>query len=179
MPVRTLPTRPAVGGDTVDQVVEFYYRYLARNRDLAVHFGQFKKRLKADPQAATAEAIVYSHLRAERLHPELFEHPASGGPDSRCHPTAPFLVEVTSLDSAVVAKRSGLPATISGPGGGAFGLITDRLLSEAKNKAPQLGRHPPSRSSGHRLRPRLFGHSSRPSGRRVFDDLGAAVQRAP
>ena len=141
MLVRTLPTRPAVG-DTVDQVVEFYYRYLARNRDLAVHFGQFKKRLKADPQAATAEAIVFSHLRAERLHPELFEHPASGGPDFRCHPTAPFLVEVTSLDSAVVAKRSGLPATISGPGGGAFGLITDRLLSEAKNKAPQLGRHP-------------------------------------
>ena len=69
MPVRTLPTRPAVG-DTLDQVVEFYYRYLARNRDLAVHFGQFKKRLKADPQAATAEAIVFSHLRAESLHPE-------------------------------------------------------------------------------------------------------------
>jgi len=72
----------------------------------------------------------------------LFEDLASCGPDFRCHPTAPFLVEVTSLDSTVVAKRSGLPATITGPGGGAFCLIADRLFSEAKNKAPQLGRYP-------------------------------------
>jgi hypothetical protein len=141
MAVRSLLTPPATG-DTVDGVVDYYYRYLARNRDLAVHFEQFKKRLKADAQAATAEAIVFSYLRAEKLQPELFEDPSSGGPDFRCNPTAPFLVEVTSLDSAVVAKRSGLPATITGPGGGAFGLITDRLFSEAKNKAPQLGRHP-------------------------------------
>src|SRR5579863_5582720 len=103
MPVRTLLTPPAVG-DTVDQVVEYYYRYLARNRDLAVHFDQFKKRLKADPQAATAEAIVFSHLRAQNLHPELFEDPTSGGPDFRCLAPAPFLVEVTSLDSAVFAN---------------------------------------------------------------------------
>ena len=140
MPLRTLLTPPAVG-DTVDQVVEYYYRYLARNRDLAVHFDQFKKRLKADPQAATAEAIVFSHLRAQNLHPELFVDPTSGGPDFRCFAPVPFLVEVTSLDSAVVAKRSRLPATITGPGAGAFGMITDQLLSEAKNKAPQLGRH--------------------------------------
>ena len=132
----------AKAGDTVNEIVEYYYRYLARNRDLDVHFEQFKKRLKADSQAATAEAIIFSHLRAERLHPELFEDPANGGPDFRCHSTAPFLVEVTSLDSALVTKRSGLPATITGPGGGAFGQITDRLLSEAKNKAPQLGRYP-------------------------------------
>ncbi len=141
MTVRTILTLPATG-DTVDEVVDYYYRYLARNSDLTVLFGQFKKRLHIDPQAATAEAIVFSLLRAEKLHPELFEDPVSGGPDFRCNPNAPFLVEVTSLDSAVVSKRSGLPASISGPGGGAFGQITDRLLSEAKNKAPQLGRYP-------------------------------------
>jgi hypothetical protein len=159
MAVRSVLTPPAPG-NTVDEIVDFYYRYLARNRDLAVHFEQFKKRLNADPQAATAEAIVFSLLRAEKLHPELFEDPGSGGPDFRCNLNAPFLVEVTSLDSAVVSKRSRLPATITGPGGGAFGQITDRLLSEAKNKAPAARAPPPARCSCNCLRPRLLQHSS-------------------
>ena len=66
MTVRTNLTLPAMG-DTV--VVDYYYRYLARNSDLAVPFEQFKKRLKSDPQAATPEAIVFSLLRAEKLQP--------------------------------------------------------------------------------------------------------------
>lgn len=130
-------------GDTVDDIVEYYYRYLARNRDLAAHFAQFKKRLNSDPQAAAAEAVVFSLLRAEKLHPELFEDVSIGGPDFRCvsSPDASFLVEVTSLDSAVVSRRSGLPTTTVPEGAGAFSLITDKLLSAAKNKAPQLGRY--------------------------------------
>ena len=34
----------------------------------------------------------------------------------------------------MVTKRSGLPATITGPGGGAFGLITDRLFRKPRTR---------------------------------------------
>jgi hypothetical protein len=130
-------------GDTVNELVEFYYRYLGRNGGLEAHFDLFKNRYKSDPKAAIAEAVVFSLLWAEGLQPELFEDVSKGGPDFciKSSPSETFLVEVTSLDSAMVSKRSGLPSSITRHGGGAFGLITDRLLSEAKNKAPQLGLH--------------------------------------
>ena len=38
----------------------------------------------------------------------------------------------------MVSARSHLPAKITGPGGGAFGLITEKLKAKAQNKAPQL-----------------------------------------
>lgn len=138
-----LSSSPPTIGDSLTDVVEYYYRYLSRNADLASHFVQFKKRLADDPKAAEAEAVVFSLLRAEKLSPGLFEDVSTGGPDFRCTPQASgqFLVEVTSMDSNVVAHRSGLPARITGSRAGAYGLITDRLLSEAKNKAPQLGRY--------------------------------------
>lgn len=136
---QTLPTI----GDTVDDVVEYYYRYLARNSDLAAHFAQFKKRQKSDPNAAAAEAAVFSFLRAEKLHPEMFEDVSTGGPDFQCSASDSdqFLVEVTSLDSDAVAERFGLPSSITGPGGGAFGLITDKLKFKAQQKATQLAGH--------------------------------------
>jgi hypothetical protein len=46
----------------VDDVLEYYYRYLARNGDLSVHFQRFKKRLSNDSKTATAEALVFSML---------------------------------------------------------------------------------------------------------------------
>jgi hypothetical protein len=127
---------PATSGDTVDDVLEYYYRYLARNRDLSVQFERFKKRLSNNSKTATAEAIVFSLLRAGTLRPELFEDVSTGGPDFRCarSPNGTFLVEVTCLDSEMVTRRSGLPSTITRAGSGAFGLITDRLLSEAKKQ---------------------------------------------
>jgi hypothetical protein len=128
-------------GDTVDEVVDYYYRFLARNRDLNAYLEQFKKRLNGDPKAAQAEAIAFSWLRAENQQPKPFEDTSTGGPDFECiSPNSDqFLVEVTSLDSEVVSKRSGLPLSISGPGGQAYGLITESLFSEVKNKARQLG----------------------------------------
>ncbi len=118
---------PRNSGDTVQDVVEYFRRYLSRNRDLAEHYEEFLKREKSDPKAAQAEAVVFSWLRAEKLEPRLFEVPGKGGPDFCCSSDATdrFLVEATSLDSEMVSERSGLPAEITGPGGGAFGLITD------------------------------------------------------
>src|ERR1019366_8419415 len=98
-------------GVSVDEVVDFYWRFLSRNAKYAVHFGQFKKRYQLDQKAAEAEAIVFSLLRAEKLNPDIFEDPGTGGPDFRCNPSSgeSFLLEVTSLDSESVSKKSGLP----------------------------------------------------------------------
>jgi hypothetical protein len=130
-------------GVSVDEVVDFYWRFLSRNANYDVHFGQFKNRYQLDQKAAEAEAIVFSLLRAERLNPDIFEDPGTGGPDFRCNPSLgeSFLLEVTSLDSESVSKKSALPLKMTGAGGGAYGLITEKLLSAAKNKATQLGGH--------------------------------------
>jgi hypothetical protein len=130
-------------GDTVRDVLEYYRCYLSRNRHLADHCTQFLKRENSDPQAAEAEAVVFSWLRAEKLEPRLFEDTGTGGPDFLCTPSGSdrFLVEGTSLDTEMVSERSRLPAKITGRGVGAFGLITDKLKAKAQNKASQLAGH--------------------------------------
>src|ERR1700722_2028066 len=51
----TMPNPAPRGmGDTVDEVGDYYYRFLARNRDLNAHLEQFKKRLNGGPKAAQA-----------------------------------------------------------------------------------------------------------------------------
>lgn len=130
-------------GDTVSDVNDYYRRYLSRNRDLENHWTQFQKRESSDPEAAQAEAAVFSWLWAEKLKPCLFEDAGKGGPDFCC--TNPggnrFLVEATSLDSKMISERSGLPAEITGPGGSSFALITEKLKAKAQSKAPQLAGH--------------------------------------
>ena len=140
--------------DAVRDVLEYYRCYLSRNRDLADHCTQFMRRENSDPKAAQAEAVVFSWLRAEKLEPRPFEDAGTGGPDFLCTHSGSdrFLVEATSLDSGMVSERSGLPAQITGPGGGAFALITDRLKAKAQSKTPQLGGARPSHGPGDHLR---------------------------
>jgi hypothetical protein len=130
-------------GVTVRDVLEYYRCYLSRNRDLANHCTQFLKRECRDPKAAQAEAVVFSWLWAEKLKPCLFEDAGTGGPDFCCTHSGGnrFIVEATSLDSEMVSERSGLPTEITGPGGRAFALITEKLKAKAKSKASQLAGH--------------------------------------
>jgi hypothetical protein len=130
-------------GDTLRDVLEYYRCYLSRNRDLANHCMQFLKRENSDPKAAQGEAVLFSWLRAEKLEPYLFEDAGTGGPDFCCthSGSSRFLGEATSLDSDMVSERSGLPAEITGPGGGAFALITEKLKAKAQSKASQLAGH--------------------------------------
>jgi hypothetical protein len=124
----------------LEDVLENYRCYLSRNGDLAGHYAQYMKRVKSDPKAAEAEAVVFSWLRAEKRNPHIHEDTGTGGPDFQCEPASgdPFLVEVTSLDSEMVSKRSGLPVEVSGSGAGAYGLLTQKLKAKAKEKAGQL-----------------------------------------
>lgn len=135
--------QPQEMSDTLRDVLEYYRCYLSRNRDLADHCTQFLRREGSDPKAAQAEAVVFSWLRAEKLEPNLFEDAGTGGPDFCCTHSGidRFLVEATSLDSEMVSERSGLPAEITGRGGGAFALITEKLKAKAQSKAAQLAGH--------------------------------------
>ena len=125
---------------SIDEVVDSYWKFLYRNR-YDVHLKRFKDRLNADPKAAEAEAVVFSVLWSAKLRPDIFEDNSAGGPDFRCEPSPgnSFLVEVKSLDSEAVSERSTLPLSMSGNGGQAFALITDKLCSAAQSKASQLG----------------------------------------
>lgn len=131
------PQNPA---DTLRDVLEGYRTYLGSNRDLANHCSQFLERERNYPVAAQAEAAVFSWLRAEKLEPVIYENPSTGGPDFKAtHAKAnQFLVEATSIDSDVVAERSGLPAVITRAGHGAYAYITEKLKKKAQDKATQL-----------------------------------------
>ena len=67
---------------------------------LTGHCTQFLKRENSDPQAAQAEAVVFSWLRAEKVEPRLFEDAGTGGPDFCCAYSGSdrFLLEVTSKE---------------------------------------------------------------------------------
>lgn len=132
-----------VRGVSVDHVVDSYWIFLARNH-YDLHLEAFKRRLSSDAKAAEAEAVIFSFLWSAKLTPDVFEDPSKGGPDFRCRPrkTEGFLVEVTSLESGPVARMSNLPETITGSGGGAFGLITPLLRGKATAKATQFGNAP-------------------------------------
>jgi hypothetical protein len=131
---------PRWEGDTVSDVNDYYRRYLSRNRDLKNHWMQFQRRENSDPEAAQAEAVVFSWLWAEKLKPRLFEDAGKGGPDFCCTNSEGnrFLVEATSLDSKTISERSGLPPEIIGSGGSSFALITEKLKAKAQSKASQL-----------------------------------------
>ncbi len=129
-------------GASIDEVVDSYWVFLVRNKYEA-HLQRFKQRLKSDLGAAQSEAVVFSLLWSSKINPDIFEDVSSGGPDFCCQPDARrrFVVEVTSLESRAVARRSKLPERIDGPGGGAFGMITTALRSAAAAKAAQLANY--------------------------------------
>lgn len=117
------------------------------------HHTKFQERLKVDPDACIAEATVFSSLlRMPRpfcgtgLTPEVSENLSTGGADFLCHPPGreKFFVEVTSLDSAALSRKTNMPNTLE-EGGGSFRLPTAMLLRKACAKVRQLAGSPYAR----------------------------------
>jgi hypothetical protein len=104
------------------------------------HHWSFQLRAAGDPDAANAEAVLFSWLRSQAMSPMPSDAPGIGGPDYLCSPmfAAPFLIEVTSLKPEAVSTRSGWPDELTEKAH-AFGMITANLWSKARNKASQLG----------------------------------------
>lgn len=121
-----------------DKVIQSYLLFLEVRHP--VHYRLFQRRLKDDPDAARAEAVIFSWLRQEGQKPMLHESPSVGGPDFLCAPSAQksFLVEVTTLNVQAVERRSGWPDQLDAKVH-SFSMITPNLQSKAKSKAGQLG----------------------------------------
>lgn len=127
-------------GASVSDVVKAYSLLLeVRYPD---HDRAFRLRTVSDPNAANAEAVMFSWLRWHGFSPTPADAPGLGGPDFLCSPplAAPFLLEVTSLSPDAVSQRSGWPDELSDKAR-SFAMITPNLWSKAKNKASQLGGH--------------------------------------
>jgi hypothetical protein len=131
---------PRVLGARVSEIVKAYSLLLeVRYPD---HYRAFQLRTVSDPDAANAEAAMFSWLRWHGFSPTPADTPGLGGPDFLCSPplAAPFLLEVTSLNPDAVSRRSGWPDELSDKAH-SFAMITPNLWSKAKNKASQLGGH--------------------------------------
>jgi hypothetical protein len=101
----------------------------------------FRGRLKNNPDGASAEAAVFSWLRAEKLSPSVNEKPGQTGADFKCLPTGhnPFLVEVTCLNSIAVTNQSHwLDKTKLDEVAHHLNLITPQLAVKADDKTRQL-----------------------------------------
>jgi hypothetical protein len=148
------------------EVIDSYAEYLrVKNPDSRP---SFVLRRASDPEAALAEAVVFSILQGFRVRPEINDKPGTGGADFICSasgggifaflkppsPESQFIVEATSLDAEAVTDRTSLPnETPDEISGGAFGLLTKSVLNKVRAKATQLSGYPMPRvlaiASGH------------------------------
>jgi len=128
-------------GNTLDEVAQAYALFLEVRHPQ--HWKLFKDRLTADPDAAKAEAAVFSWLRSARLAPAINENPSRGGMDFLCLPDEKdsFLLEVTSLRKDAVIAKSGWPDDLT-EGAAAFSMVTPQISRTIQNKIPQLARGP-------------------------------------
>jgi hypothetical protein len=129
-------------GIPIHEVVDSYWVFLARNHYNA-HLKRFGERLEADAKAAEAEAVVFSLLWSSKARPDVLEDASTGGVDFICRPDkmSEFVVEVKSLNSDGVARRSCWPKKGDGRVGGAFKLETFKLKNVAQRADRQLGRY--------------------------------------
>src|SRR5262245_13593364 len=89
-------------GDSLSASVDAYTVWLSVNAP--EHRAAFISRLSADPEAARAEAAVFSLCRLLSLDPCPAEDPGTGGADFVSRGTTqPIVVEVTALRADSVA----------------------------------------------------------------------------
>ena len=90
----------------------------------------------ADPEAATMEALTRELLQRHVPEVKPNDDPSSGGPDFCCvQDKQLFYVEATCMREEVVTKETAL--TPRPQGAQSYGLLTERVLDECRNKAAQ------------------------------------------
>jgi hypothetical protein len=103
------------------------------------HHANYCRRLKDNPEAAKAEAVMFSLLRDTADQVKVHEDASTGGVDFVCGSDGnQFLVEVTCLEAESVASQSGWPNKIADGAVGWFGMITHMLRTKASSKTSQL-----------------------------------------
>jgi len=121
----------------LNDILENYKNYLRVKHDL--RFKLFERLEKKDPQAARAEAVVFSFLRSQGLDPHIEEDPSTGGVDFICGTgSGAFYVEVTSVEREAAATRSGIPNEIEEQKAFWFDFITQSLWNKVYRKSRQF-----------------------------------------
>jgi hypothetical protein len=122
----------------LNQLLENYKNFIELK--FPQHYKYFCKIEKNNPVSARAQAVVHSLLESNRVHVEIYEDPSTGGADFLCETFGnKFLVEVTSVDSEAVAKKSNIPDDIPNEiKAHTFSQITLLLQRKASAKTGQL-----------------------------------------
>lgn len=98
---------------------------------------KWEQLLSAQEEPAIVEACTRHFLTpyVDRIEPA--EDPAQGGPDFRCvRGGSSYYVEVTCITESVVTAKTELPDKPTSRDE-SYGLLTQQVLEECKNKAPQ------------------------------------------
>jgi len=124
---------------SIDQIVEDFKIFLEVK--YPAYLEKFVQRLAANPEAARAEAIVFSFLRSQALNPLPSEDLSSGGMDFLCHQNGKpsFFLETTSFGSETAANASGISTKIPESASASwYKTITKQLRRIVSEKARQL-----------------------------------------
>ena len=133
-----------------DEVIQSFVEYI--RAESPANLKSFQDRLRADPEAAMAEAIVFGILQQLQLNPIIADEPGIGGGDFLCkyrplsfsdNGSWPLIVEATTLEPTAVERNSGWRnEALDESAGGPFSMITERITARASSKIRQLSRHP-------------------------------------
>ena len=101
----------------------------------------WQRKREAQPEPFAAEAVIWETV-TRRFGATIEVADEHGGPDFKCVKDGfTFFVEVASLDSESVAKRTGLPNDWE-PGARSFGFDHVKVRDVVKKKRKQLGNQP-------------------------------------
>ena len=124
---------------TVDNLLDEYKYFLDTNQP--EHSNSFDQRCNHQPEAARAEAVVFSFFKWNGYDIRVEETGNEGGVDFRVQTeSTDFVVEVTSILRETFTKHSGAPEKpISGKGYNTnLYEVADQILSRAARKAGQM-----------------------------------------
>lgn len=124
-----------------DDLIEPHRGFLRANFPKALK--KFDDLRKTQPEAATAEAAVFSMLYAANLNPEPLDKANVGGLDFICKPAdrEPFAVEVTAILAEKVAEHTRIPLKLENDKGGAFEMLTPQQQLKVVDKVTQIAKH--------------------------------------
>ena len=124
---------------TVYDLLDEYRNFLDANQP--EHSNSFRQRCNHEPEAAQAEAVVFSFLQWHGYNIRVEETGSEGGVDFRVQTeSTDFVVEVTSILRDTFTEHSGSPENITSGKGYSVDLyrVPHLIRSEASSKADQM-----------------------------------------
>ena len=127
-------------GKTVCDLLDEYRHFL--QTDFPERFNSFQQLCHAQPEAARAEAVVFTFFQWNGYDVQVEETGNEGGVDFRAKKeNTEFVIEVTSIRRETFTRRSGVPENPCTSGRGYYVgnyEVANLIRSEASGKADQM-----------------------------------------